>query len=372
MVDFFDEERASIRDRFESYMNNATDENGDPLFPNQNSPGSPGYTLRELWTRLFQEHFQQLNQMVEDFSPLTARGASLDQWAEFFGMKRNGSQSPSGRALIQSEVTGQTLERLSGSRRITQGTRLEGNTLDLVVAEESEIATNQNSVEVKVESTQDQNGIVASSGMTLDVANREMLTAEITAPVAGGSSVERDDQLRYRLSLGMRAPSTFEGLERTILSDPDVDEVEIEEAAYGPGTASVFVSPAIAYPSEDLRQRLESAASEGPGKVYVTFPSYEGVAFRIRVTSQPSTAEQDVADYINNLSAGDRMIINDVEQVVRDAGAIDAQVIGIRRGTVGEDRSLVQPKTLRQITNLRPQNDRTEWYTRSGWVTICN
>lgn len=371
-MEYFVEDPNKLKERLRSRLENATDEDGNQLFPDQDLPGSPGYTLRELWQRMIQQHHQQINSMVEDFSPRTARGAALDQWAQFFNMPRTASSTASGAALIKAEVTGEAVERLSGTRRIPQGTTLRSGTTEIQTTEPAEIPENKKSVEVGVESVQQRTGTVAETGAAFDVQNRQLLTAEITASVTGGSNAEADDQLRYRLSLAMRAPSTFEGLEATLLSDPDVDEVQIDEAAYGPGTAEAFVSPAIAYPTEDLRQRLEAEASQGPGKVYVTFPSYEGLSLRIRVQSEPTAAAQRVAEQINNLGAGEQLIINDIEQAVRAAGAADAQVIGIKRGTVGDDRSLVQPRTLKQITNLQPRDSRTEWYARASWITICN
>jgi len=190
--------------------------------------------------------------------------------------------------------------------------------------------------------------------------------------VSGGRRAETDEQLRFRLVRALRAPSTPEGLRAQILSNSDVADVSIEEGTYGPGTAEAFVEPAVAFPPEDLREQIESDV-EGPSKIYVTLPAYEGLSLKIRATSIPESGDARVANYVNNLATGDTLIINEIEDRVREAGAEDAQVIAIKRGTVSSDQSeLIDPTRIEQITNLTPQNSRTRFYTQKQWVTVCN
>lgn len=70
-------------------------------------------------------------------------------------------------------------------------------------------------------------------------------------------------------------------------------------------TAEVYVDPAVGHAGEDLRQELEALVTEGPGRVYVIFPTYEGLALQIRVDGGiPSDAKRAVVDYVNNVEGG--------------------------------------------------------------------
>jgi hypothetical protein len=371
MPTYLTEDRSRLRERLRDVLDQAQTENGEAAFPEQDVPGTAGYTLREVYVRILEQHNQQLNNAIEDFSPRTARGAALDEWARFFGMERSASQNATGTVLLKSEVTGDTLEQLTDTRRIPQGTRLRGTGLTLETNEEVRIPLQEKSVEATVEVVTGGANAEVNVGAAFDVVGRQMLEAEVTETVQGGQSAETDDQLRYRLTRAMRAPSTFEGLEAQILAHPEVDDISIRAGAYGPGTAEVLVYPAVSIPTESLRQELEQAAQEGPGQVYVLFPSYEGLKLKIEVTSQPDSAPQAVSDLIVNIDAGGSLVLNDVEQRVRDQGAADAQVLTIKRGPVGDNKELIRPKTLRQPTNLQPRDEQTRWYTRPDWITIC-
>ncbi|MFB6247565.1 MAG: hypothetical protein ABEL97_03255 [Salinibacter sp.] len=136
--------------------------------------------------------------------------------------------------------------------------------------------------------------------------------------------------------------------------------------------AEVYVDPAIGFAGDDLRQELEALATEGPSRVYVTFPTYEGLAIQVRIDGPiPNDAKRVVVDYVNNIEGGGRLIINEIEERVREQGARDARVIAMRRGTVGQDRELINARRVQQVTNIELGDDRTQWYTKEGWITLC-
>jgi hypothetical protein len=373
---FFPTSRSEIERRIEKTMRQQRDEQGNPLFPNLETPGSPGYNMLQLWTRLFERAYQQMNAAVNSFSPMEASGSDLDEWAQFFGMSRKGAAPGSGRALLRSEVTGSALNRLQGTQRVASGVRIQMGTSVLETSAEARIPDEGKTAEVPVRSVRATGDTVAEAGTQGSLAPAsdlsELVDAELLTDVSGGRRAETDEQLRFRLVRALRSPSTPDGLRAQILSNTDVADVAIEEGTYGPGTAEAFVTPATAYPPEGLRESVESDV-EGPSKVYVTLPSYEGVAMKIRATNIPSEADVRVADYVNNLPTGGEIIINEVEDRVREAGAEDAQVISIKRGTVSDDQSeLIDPTRLEQITNLTPRSARTRFYTQKAWVTLCN
>lgn len=372
MPSYLSEDRSAIRERLRNEFNR-TDGEGDALFPDQDVPGSPGYTLREIMIRLMETQHEQINTMIDSVSPLTASGSDLDRWGRFFDIQRSQSQSPRGRVLLQSDVTGAALERLAGSRQMAAGTRLSNGTVELETTERVAIPESGTEAEVQVQSLIAQEGTALRQGTQLNIPNRENITGEALTDISGGRSSETDDQYRFRLSRALRAPSTFEGLRARMLGNESVDTVQIDEGKYGPGTVEVYVNPAVGFADNQLREQLESLATEGPSRVYVIFPSYEGLTMQVEVDGPtPADAKTAIVDYVNNIPGGDRLNINDIEQRVREQGARDARVIAMRRGSVSDDRKLINARRLQQITNLQAPDDRTQWYTRRDWITLCN
>jgi len=76
---FFPTSRSEIERRVKSLMRSQTDGQGNPLFPNLETPGSPGFNMAQLWTRLFERAYQQMNSAVNSFSPMEASGSDLDE-----------------------------------------------------------------------------------------------------------------------------------------------------------------------------------------------------------------------------------------------------------------------------------------------------
>ena len=308
MPNFLSEDRESIRERLRNLMN-STDADGNPLFPDQDTPGSPGHTLREIFLRLMETHHQQVNTMIEDYSPRTATGSGLDAWANYFNMQRGQAKAPTGRVLIKSDVSGAALERLNGSRQIDAGMRMSAGAVELEVTDSTEIPEDETEVEVDVRTALTQEGTAVEQGADVQIPQRENISGETLTAIDGGRRSESDEQLRFRLSRALRAPSTFEGLRARMLGNESVDTVEIDSSAYGPGTAEVYVNPAVAYPSEELRQELEALATEGPARLYVTFPSFVGVTMQLQIDGpEPANAEDAVVEYVTNLSGGDELI----------------------------------------------------------------
>lgn len=347
------------------------------LFSDYDVPGTPAYNAREIWTRMKLRENQELNAASEAFSPRTATGSDLDGWAEFFGMSRKGAAPADGTALLRSEVTGEAAERLQGTNTLPEGTTLTGAQIQLQTTAPARLPDTENTVEVPVESVRPSEDVVATTGTQLTISGNEPLsqiaTVELISDVSGGRQAETDEQLRFRLIRALRDPSTPEGLRALLLSDPDVSDVEIREGdqAYGPGTVEAFVTPSVAFPPDGLRERLEEKA-EGPTRVYVTFPAYEGVAMKIRTSGPDTNGAERVVDYVNNLSTGDSIIMNDVVDRVQEAGARDAQVIRVKRGSVGPDKDLLDPTVIQSVTNLTPRSDRYRFYTKRSWITLCD
>lgn len=353
-------------------LQTAFDSLGGTLFPDHRIPGTPGYNLRQLFLRMLQTHYSQMNVALDAMSPRTATGLTLDGWAGFFGMPRKGPAAASGQVQITSTVTGQALARIAGTRLVKAGTRMTVGNVALSTAADVEIPLNGRTATVSVTTVRTSDPIVITAGQTLDIVGGSLssyLTAITTTDVRGGTQGETDAQLRYRLVKSLINPSTTDGYLTRLLAHTDVSQAEVEGGVYGPGTLEAFVTPAIAFPPTTLRTELERLYT-GPGRAYVLFPDYEALVLKVRVAGDVDPAT--IANWINNLPIGSTLILNALETLVQNSGAGDAQVIGVKRGPVLDDGNYADLITLNQITNLTPTSARSKWYTQTSWITICS
>lgn len=366
-AEFFPEDPAVLDERLIA----AFDAAPDGLLSDHRVPGTPGYNLRALWRKLLRLHNAELNTVFATMSPRTATGASLDAWAQFFGTTRRGQQSASGTVVLISDLTGAAIERLAGTRTITAGSRLIAPGVVLVTTDDVTFSESARTATVSVDAYSGST-TAARAGQTLTLesgALQSMVRGETLTDIAGGRAAETDAQLRYRLVNALTNPSTTDGFLIRLLAETGVSTASVLENVYGPATLEAFVVPSTSLPSPTLRATLEGLWV-GAGRAYVVFPDYEAVVLKIRATGtyDPST----VVDYVNNLGVGQPIVLNAIETLLQNAGATDAQVIGIKRGVAFEDGTYTGLETLTQITNLTPTTARSKWYTQSSWLTFCS
>jgi uncharacterized phage protein gp47/JayE len=374
-VEFFTTDPQVISDRVSAAIDAMVDDQGALLFPDHRRPGTPGYNIKSLVVQEVLLWHREANAAQSTQSPRTASGVYLREWANFFQKPAAGVRYAKGEVVIEAQTTGEHLARIFGTRRIAEGTILSSGAQRFKLLQDVEIPDGERRVRGLVQSETPGPGVRLAAGAALTVEHaqlRNLLRATAASDVAGGSFEETDEELRYRLVRALIDPTTFEGYRTTLLAHPDVSDAQLTTAAYGPGTLEAFVIPALSLPTRTLRDELE-AIWQGAGSVYVTFPDYEGLQIQIRVAGTPgaSADTKAIASYVNNLALGQTLILNAIEALVQTAGATDAQVIALRRGSVDLDGDLVDPQAVRQVTNLSPRSPRSKWFTRPEWITIC-
>lgn len=361
----------SISTRLIAAFNEARDGDGNLLFPDHTVPGTPGYNQRKLIADLLDSHYFQVNRLMNNMSLITASGVMLDEWGSFLNTPRKGATPSVGQALITSNITGASLQRLYGTRTLNQGLLLFGGLTTFQILSSVSIPETSTSATVTISALSDSVFTTAPAGTRLTVNHPSLgpvLTAEISVAPSGGSGIETDDQYRFRLIRALTGPYTYEGLKGRILGNENVSDCVITESRYGPGTIEAFVTPTASFPATGLRTELE-ALYQGPGRLYVIFPTYESIALRIRVKTQVSLTP--VMDYINNLGFGETLVLNQVESILQAAGSGDAQVIGIKRGNVDESGTPVNMLSTATVTNQTLASSRSKWLASPEWVTLC-
>ena len=372
MSEFFSTDSTEINRRLQTAFDQATDQNGERLFPNHEIPGSPGYNLRQLlaaeiihWHREADTHYRAM-------SPITANGIDLERWAEFFGVGRGKIRYATGEVELRASINGSDMQRLLQTREVPEGTVLTaGSGTELRTLESVMIPENARTITVRVQAERPGPRVQVPVGTQLGVDAGRLsseLSARTTTAVNGGRSQESDDQLRARLARALRSETTYDGFEAKLLAHPDVAEVQMGQNTYGPGTIESFVVPATDLPEDGLRRELEGLWT-GVGAAYVLFPDYEAVQLKIRVDGTADT--EALARIINNLDLGEQLVLNQLEARIQNDGAADAQVIGAKRGGVDMQGNLINSRELTQVTNLTLPTPRSKWYTRPDWITIC-
>jgi len=373
-TDFFPTSRDEVETLVRDLMDQATDESGNPLFEEQDRPGSPSYNMREIWTQILQSAYRRMDAAVKNATPIRAEGQGLDRWAEFFGMSRTGAQPASGTMLATSEVTGNAAERLKGTRRIPNGTELRIGSLRVETTESAQLPKNGTEVELPVRSIRRSSGTIAERGATAefitDATLAPFLDLELLTPLSGGQAAESDQQLRVRFRSALRTPSSAEGIRARLLGLSEVSDVEITQSAYGPGTVEAYVIPTTAAPEETVRQKIENIPT-GPANLHVVFPHYEAIALKVDAPGA-SRPKQVVVDYINNVPTGGSIVISQLESRLLGDGASDARVLGLKRGKELDDGSFKTQVKLEEVTNISARSERSRFVSRTAWVTLCN
>lgn len=373
-TDFFPTSRDEVETLIQDLMDQATDESGNPLFPEQDRPGSPSYNMREIWTQVVQSAYRRMDAAIRNATPIRAEGEGLDRWAEFFGMSRTGAQPATGTMLITSEVTGSAAERLKGTRSVPSGTELRIGSLRVETTSAAQIPQNGTEAEVSVRTIRTSRGTIAERGSTAELISNSPLEAflsmELLTPLSGGQAAESDQQLRSRLRTSLRNPSSVQGLRGRILGLSEVSDVEITQSAYGPGTVEAYVTPSTAAPEEEVRRRIENIPT-GPANLHVVFPHYEAIALKIDAPGA-SAPKKTAVDYINNVSTGGTLVIAELEARLLDDGATDAKVLALKRGKELDDGSFKTQVKLQEVTNIPARSERSRFVSREVWVTLCN
>lgn len=346
---------------------------GEPLFPDHNLPGSPGYNFKQIMAEALAGQGREISAVLRSQSPRTAQGGALDAWLNYFGMNRSPEAAGSGVVEATAEQNGNVLAQLLGTRQIDAGTRLATGSLALVLEEPLTFEDGTNVASARARLVEQ--GRELNEGTEVVIAGNHPLSNVVqmttTTSFGKGSSTDTDEQARYRLALALRRPGTTGALEEAFLGHAEVSDVQFFPGVYGPGTVEVFVLPTAALPSIQLREQLEELYV-GPGRAFVIFPEYEAIGLKIRcVGSDEATLQKAAADYISQISSGNPFVISQLERAILNAGASDVQIVELRRGMVSPSGRAIGVIPLATTTNLTAKSSKHKWYTNPSWVTIC-
>lgn len=150
--------------------------------------------------------------------------------------------------------------------------------------------------------------------------------------LVGGRDEEDDDSYRFRINLKLQSPagSAEANIRLAVLGVPGVQDTVFEPLS---GTFNVYIygiSPVVPPSILQLCQAAVDGATAYPLKGGVVSPDLVGISLNTRATFAPTASDNDkqvaltaaitaAQDYINNLTVGQSLVINEISDRIRNA-----------------------------------------------------
>ena len=203
--------------------------------------------------------------------------------------------------------------------------------------------------------------------------------------IRNGNDSESDDNYRFRLSNKVVSAVTGNeaSIRKAVISVPDVVDMSLVPRTHGNGTFTIFPQTIDPILSDGVMLAVQTSVNSvmSIGSVcYVEAPSYLAVAFNIQLRFLPgadtgtifTNARLAVMNYINNLSLGGQIIINEIIQIVMslDTHIMDMSIPGFGFGNYDRSTGVISNYMPLRIMNQQADWNQ-KWYTNSNLCALC-
>jgi uncharacterized phage protein gp47/JayE len=331
---------------FEKLQGEAMNELVNETNITRTTPGAKAKALLQIVNRKLNRSYQEFDiNFLRGFLPY-ARGRFLDYLGDMLGVGRGGalkSEASASSRLVKFYVSTGTFGDINNNSDITipTGTLISSrdNNGGIVYRVTAGVTLNRLLAEdyVSVEALQD--GDTANVGAdVLTFHNFTGYTEGVgllvtnNGPLNTGRNLESDTNYRFRIANGVlsaeRANET--SIRLAVLSVPGVSSVTMRRFARGIGSFEVMVQTVIPNTPENVIEACQEsiARTQGYGidglavaPRLIGFTAQITVTWRNDVTGAEkeevkSAIQENVADYINNLSIGESFILNELTERV--------------------------------------------------------
>jgi uncharacterized phage protein gp47/JayE len=357
------------------------------------NPGSIARVLLQVYTSQTAELYNYVDQRILDLSVSSATGSNLDEIGKLVGVSRGGIQFAQttvrffidpNLGLSFQDVLNLINQRTSGSATnitIPAGTTIKAG--DRSYTTVSDVTLQQGIVEASTTAISSLAGSYgnANSGaidtivwpdQILSILQGIVLVTNDEAIESGNDSLQDED---YRFFITNAVVASAKANETAIrlaaLSVPGVADITIQNYAYGIGTFAVYVTSSSPIVTQGTLQAVQAAISatqaQGIRGVAVS-PTLIGVQINIALTFLPTTraadqnsitlnAQKAAIDYVNNLKAGEELVINELIQRVMDVSDLihDSEIVAMSVGDYARTTGLLSnvDKSI-AISNIKP------------------
>lgn len=374
------------------------------------SPGTIARALLRTHTSQLAEFYRYVDQRILNAYVSTALGIYLDEIGKLVGVERSGAHFAAGtvRFFVNPElglsfqnVLDMVNERTGASGTtitIPAGTSVRAGTKTYVTSTDVTLSSGAAEGSTSVVST-----LAGSFGNT-DPATITtviwpdpslaildgVLSVSNDESVESGKDIQTDEDYRFFITnavlAGAKANET--AIRLACLSVPGVSDITIENYAYGIGTFAVYVTSASPVVTEGtlaaVQAAINTAQAKGVRGVAVS-PDLIGVKLKVALTFLPTTraaekstittaVQNAIVDYINNLKAGEELVINELVQRVMQVSDLihDSQVLTLALGDYNLATGLIDNlDTTTSIANQR-LGLREKFITNKSLSEVCH
>lgn len=373
-------------------------------------PGSIARAILKTHGDQLNELYQYVDARMLNAYVSTATGRFLDELGKLVGAEREGSRFAQGEVRFYvnpdlgmsfQSVLDLVNDRTGGSATvitIPAGTTVRSGNRSYVTNTDAILQSGTTEVTVTVLCTLagsfgnvDAGGIstIVWPDSVLSVLEGVVLVTN-DEPVESGRDIQSDEDFRFMIVnsylFGAKANET--AIRLAVLSVPGVTDISFQNYAYGIGTFAVYVTASSPVVTQGTLAAAQSAINNTQAKgargVAVS-PDLIGVQTKIALVFLPTTRAADktsittdvqnaVIDYINNLKAGETMVINEITQRVMDVSTFihDSQIVTVSTGDYDLDTGLIQnvDNTI-SVTNQTP-GVREKFVTNRNLCEVCH
>lgn len=313
---------------------------------------------------------QFISGMIDNGFISRASGIYLDMFGEVLGVSRIRDRRATASAdekIIRFYVTTGTLgSRLltssSGNASIPAGTTIQNNDGSVVFTVTTEVTFPSNHTYVYVPAIATSVGAgfnIGANQLTIHSLSNSDIKVTNDIAISSGSSLEVDDEYRYRLSRTMTARygANISAIQLAAISQAGVARTEILQYARGAGTFDVLLVPQGNKVSrktiEDTRRAVEQVVAFGISpkikepeyvpfqtSIQLQFPDNTAVGVKLNANTNVQSA---VLQYLASIPLGGELIINQLRAAVlnSDPTIKDMQIVELCIDG--------QPRTIRNV-----------------------
>lgn len=372
-------------------------------------PGTIARAILKVHTDQLGEMYQYVDGRMLNAYVSTATGKYLDELGKLVGATREGSKFAQGTVRLYidpdlglsfQEVLDLINNRTGGSATsfsIPAGTTVHAGTKSYVTVSDVTFTTGSSEATTQVLCTLAGSfgncdsgaiGTISWPDPVLSVLENIVLITN-DEPIESGMDTQSDEDYRFFIVnsylSGSKANET--AIRLACLSVPGVSDVDIQNYAYGIGTFAVYITSSSPIVTEGTLSAVQTAINyteaKGMRGVAVS-PDLVGIQIKIALSFLPTTKASDrtsittdaqnaVIDYVNNLRAGEALVINEIKQRVMGVSALihDMDIVTMAVGDYSLTTGLItNADNTISVTNQTP-GLREKFVTNKNLSEVC-
>lgn len=332
----------------------------------QNTDYSTGEPLRTLIEAIMEEldlQYWQLQQVYDSAFLETSTSDDLDKLVRLLAVYRHQGAKSIGNVEFGRVLTASEDYFIGAGTLISTLPNAEGEVFEYITTEDALLVAGQKAVNVPIESIMP--GLKYNiAPFTITVINTPPIGIESVANpngTSGGFDIENDEDLRERAEQKLEASGlgTVGALTYHLSNIPLIDKVQVYDMLRGIGTVDIVLSAkAIPMPNslfiECLKVADETRAAGidvlvyEPDVIYIDVDAVVTMEGKFQIETFRLAAIKSVDKYVNNLNAGQTMILNQLERSILNISdrIRDVNITTINGNITAEYNQIIRTRSI--------------------------